>query len=365
MKVSILQQDLIGPIQAVSRSVGVRSNLPVLGNILLSTDGSKLKIAATNLEIGIIKLVKAEISEPGEITVPAKTILEIVSGLGASQIELESKEDVLSISSGKFSASINGISASEFPAIPLSSDKGISFEKEVLVQSSQILFAAAVDEGRPILTGILTEAKAGKLDFVATDGFRLAHRTVKLPEATHFKSLIPRRTFEEVVRVIGEEELDQVSVSTSENQNQIIFQIGATTLSSRLIEGNFPAWEKIVPTEITSRAIVEKADLLGAVKLASVFAKNEANIVTFDITKDKFALKSQAKELGSQENEVEAQIEGEGLQIAFNSKFLLDAVSAVPSLQLLIEFSGPLSPALIKPVGVEGLEYVIMPVRLS
>lgn len=366
MKLSILQQDLLPALQTVARSVGVRSTLPVLDNILLSVEESRLKIAATNLEIGVIKFVPILEGVDGEITVPAKTLVELISGLGESKISLESEGEILTLRSGVFKASVNGIPASEFPVIPTASPNGISFPKDVFLTSSQVLFAAAVDEGRPVLTGILTNTKDSKLDFVATDGFRLAHKQVSLPkESTQFKSLIPKRTFEEVLRIISEQEMDEVAVAISENQNQVVFTLGGTIVSSRLIEGQFPAWEKIIPAQIVGRAIVDKSELLKAIKLAAVFAKNEANIVVLTTQKNSLVLKSSAKEIGSQENEIEGEIEGEELQIAFNTKFLLDATSNIPSSQLTIEFSGALSAALIKPIGEEGLEYIVMPVRLN
>lgn len=367
MKFTVLQQDFLPSIQSVARSVGVRSSLPVLENILFATDGAKLKIAATNLEIGIIKYLTVEVVEPGEITVPAKTIVELVSGLKQVKLEIEADETKLTITSGKFKATVNGIPSSEFPVIPLSNKEGIAFDKGVLQSSSQILFAAAVDEGRPQLTGVLTQITGDKLDFVATDGFRLAYRQVTLPAVSkdHFKNLIPRRTFEEIIHIMSEEEVDKVSISTSENQNQAIFNFGNTIVSSRLIEGPFPAWEKIIPTQTVARAMVDKEELLKAIKLAAVFAKNEANVVVLKTSAGKITLESSAKELGSQQNEVEGQVEGEELQIAFNAKFLLDAVSSAPASQLTIEFSGALSPTLIKPMGVDGLQYIIMPVRLN
>lgn len=366
MKFAVLQQDLLPSLQTAARSVGVRSTLPVLDNILLSLEDKKLKVAATNLEIGVIKHISVEPDSPGEITVPAKTLVELVSALDQGKIILESAGEILTVQSGKLKATINGIAASEFPVIPLASEKGVSFPKEAFLTSAQILFAAAVDEGRPVLTGILTDVKDGKLDFVATDGFRLAHRRLNLPKSqVQFKNLIPRRTFEEVLRVMSEEEVEEINISTSQNQNQVVFSLGQTIVSSRLIEGQFPAWEKIIPTQIIARALVDKEELLKAIKLAAIFAKNEANIVVLTTKKGVLKLESHAKELGSQENEVEGEIEGDELQIAFNTKFLLDAVSNSPASQIMIEFSGALSAALIKPIGVEGLEYIVMPVRLS
>lgn len=366
MKFNVLQQDFLPVVQTISRSVGVRSTLPVLDNILLSAEGKKLKVAATNLEIGVIKFLQVEVLEEGSITIPAKTILELISGLGQNKISLSSEGEILDIQCGNFHAQINGIASSEFPAIPLSSGNGVTFPRQALESSAQILFAAASDEGRPVLTGVLTEVKDGMLDLVATDGFRLAHRKVKITSApAHFKSLIPKRTFEEILRILDEEEAEKVSIATSDNLNQIIFTIGESLVSSRLIEGQFPAWEKIIPQKLITRAFVLREELLNAIKLAAVFAKGEANIVVISTKPKALILKSQAKEVGSQENEVDAQVEGEELTVAFNSKFLQDALSADTSTQITLEFSGSLSACLIKPVGSEGLEYIVMPVRLS
>lgn len=366
MKFSILQQDLLPPLQSVSRSTGVRSTLPVLDNLLLSVEGNKLKIAATNLEIGVIKFVPISDGMEGGITAPAKPLVELVSTLGPNKITLETTGEIITLSSGKLKATINGISATEFPAIPLSHDTSISLTKEIFLSSQHTLFAAAVDEGRPVLTGILTDIKDSKLDFVATDGFRLAHRQIILPKAiTSFKSLIPKKTFEEVLRIISEQDVEEVAIAASENQNQVVFTLGQTIVSSRLIEGQFPAWEKIIPQKTVGRAIVDKEQLTKAIKLAAVFSKNEANIVVLTAKKGSLALKSSAKEIGSQENEIEADTQGEDLQIAFNTKFLLDAVSNIPTTQLMIEFSGALSASLVKPIGAEGLEYIVMPVRLN
>lgn len=366
MKFTVLQQDFLLPLQQVARSVGVRSSLPVLDNILLATDGPRLKIAATNLEIGIIKYINVDVSESGEITVPAKTIVELVSGLKQSKVDIEADSNILTISSGKFKATINGIPSAEFPVIPLSDSKGVTFKKDILKSCAQILFASAVDEGRPTLTGILTQTNNGHLDFVATDGFRLAHRQVKMSgDTVSFKSLIPRKTYEEIVHIMSEEDMDEVSISTSQNQNQAIFDFGNTIVSSRLIEGNFPSWEKIIPTSAVTRAMMDKEELLKAIKLAAIFARNEANVVVLKTSAGKISIESSTKELGSQQNEVEGQVEGEDLVVAFNAKFLLDAINAAPATQLTIEFSGALSPALIKPMGVEGLQYVVMPVRLN
>ncbi|MBI2011465.1 DNA polymerase III subunit beta [Candidatus Daviesbacteria bacterium] len=369
MKITILQQDLVGPLQAVSRSTG-KSNLPVLANILIQTEAGKLKLSATNLEIGVIKKVNAKVEEDGEITVPSRTFLDVITSLTGEKITLEGSLDQLKISTSSFKASINGIPANEFPSIPLASEQSVVLDAFILKQSlPEITFAAAVDEGRPILTGILTEIKKDSLELVATDGFRLAHKKVKILGEGEFKALIPRKTFEEIVRLIDEDLVnskeEKVEMATAEGQNQIIFKIGQTELSSRLIEGNFPSWDKIIPKEFENRTIIEKGELAKAVKLASVFAKDVANIIKIQTSENKIIVSSETKELGSQESEVECLVEGSPLIIAFNGRFLSDVLAACSTSQIAIEFSGSLSAALLKPVGEEGLEYIIMPVRLT
>lgn len=366
MKFSILQQDLWPSLQAVSRSCGVRSQLPVLSNILLRTSKGRLEISATNLEIGVVKSIKAEIGEEGEITVPAKTLVEVVGNLSGEKIEFAATADQMEIATPSFSSKINGIPAAEFPNIPLAGKETVIIDPGALTSSlPQVTFAAASDDGRPILTGILTEIKDKMLQLVATDGYRLAHKTVSLEKGSAFRALIPRRTLEEVARLMGEEKIDDVQISTSEDQNQVIFSFGNTQISSRLIEGQFPAWEKIIPTGAKARIVVDRVEALKAVKLASVFTRSEANVVSLQNLPNKLVLTSAAKEVGSQKKEVEAQGEGEEIQITFNTKFLIDALSAANSTQVIIELSGPLSAAIIKPMGEDGLEYIVMPVNLS
>ena len=367
MKFTILQQDLLSPLQTVARSCSVRSQLPVLSNILLQTEGGRLKLSATNLEVGIVKFINAEIIEEGELTIPAKTLVEVVVNLAGEKLEFSTNSEILEILTPTFSSKISGISAAEFPTIPLTGKEAVVMDTPVIAKSlPQVVFSAAVDDGRPILTGIFTEIKDGQLQLVATDGYRLAHKIVAVAKDINFKALVPRRTFEEVVRLISEEGAESVRISISQDQNQIIFSLGNTEFYSRLIEGQFPAWEKIIPSSPKARVVVDKNEILKAVKLASVFTRGEANIVKFcDVAPNKLILTSEAKEVGYQKKEVEAQVEGEELQIAFNTKFLLDVLGAINSSQVIMELSGNLSAALFKPMGEEGLQYIVMPVNLS
>ncbi len=368
MKIKVTQQELLPVLQSVARACGIRSTLPVLANVLLSAAKDTLTLSATNLEIGVIKQLPATVEEAGSVTVPARTLVDIISSLATGPIELQATQDQLKITNPQFSATLNGISAHEFPLIPLSSEKSITIESQALSESlPEISFAAATDDGRPILTGILTQIKKDTLELVATDGFRLAHKTTKVKEeGENFKSLIPKRTLEEVVRLISEEKsVKGVKISTSENQNQVIFKIGSTQLSSRLIEGQYPSWEKIIPSTFENTCTADRSELLKAVKLASVFAKDNANIVKIEAQESCLKITSEAKELGEQETSVACQSTGTPLTIAFNGKFLIEALTASPDFRVKIEFSGSMSAALIKPFSESGVEYVVMPVRLS
>lgn len=371
MKVTVLQQDILPVLQSVSRSAGAK-NLPVLANVLICAKKGQLELSATNLELGVVKSIKVDTREEGSVTVPARTFLEIVQSLPGGELELNATSDQLKILAANFSASLNGIASSEFPQIPLLSEQSILVDASLLEESlPQITFAAASDEGRPVLTGILTEIKKGNLELVATDGFRLAHKTAVLRagDGVSFRSLIPKRTFEEVLRLISEDtgsaKERKMEISTSENQNQMVFKIGSTLVSSRLIEGQFPSWEKIIPADFIGKVTLDRAEAVRAVKLASVFARSESNLVKLETKPEKVVFTSDAKQLGEQETDVKAKTEGEAITIAFNSKYLLDALNACPGSEAVIHFSGPLSPALIKPTDDKDLEFLVMPIRLS
>lgn len=368
MKFTIDQPKLLPALTTVARSCAQKPQLPVLNNILIHVEGGRVNLSATNLEIGIVKSLPVEQPQEGSVTIPSKILVETISNLSAEKITLEASPDQIKITTPSFTGSINGISPDEFPTIPLTGEDVVTLDPKVLIKSlPEVTFAAAVDEGRPVLTGILTQIGNKKLDLVSTDGYRLAHKSISVEADSTFKSLIPKKTLEEIFRLVSEEEVDSITVSLSQDNNQIIFTLGNTKLSSRLIEGNFPAWEKIIPESFKARVVVDKQKLQKAVKLAAVFTRSEANVVKLKNETDKLILSSTAKELGDQTTQVQAQSEGESLQIAFNTKFLLDVLTYSPSSssQIIIELSGNLSAASFKPMGEEGLQYIIMPVNLS
>ena len=371
MKVSVLQENLSKGVAIVSRSTSTQAQLPILANILLATEKGRLKLSATNLETGINFYLGAKIEEEGAITVPAKTLVELISSLSPEKIHLETKGDSLKISSLNFKAEINGINASEFPKIPSFKGKpSFAFEaKDFKEMVDQVAFSAATDEGRPVLTGVRLAVKNGKLSLVATDGYRLSVKRLQSPirqpvEQAKFKKplIIPARTLQEVSRI---KEEGEIKILIMEKGNQLIFGLEDVEVVTRLIEGEFPAFEKIIPGEKKTKAVVDREELLRAIKITSIFARETANIVKFQISKNKLQISANAPQVGSNEALVEVKIEGEENEIAFNFRYLVDFLNSVTSEEIAFEMTGPLNPGVFKIKDDPAFLHIIMPVRLQ
>lgn len=378
MKIICLQENLSKGINTVSRLVSSKTQLPILSNILLKTEEGRLKITATNLETGINLWIGAKIEKEGSFTIPAKILSEFVNSLPKDKVTLELKGNLLNISCQSFSADINGLPASEFPEVP-SLDGKISFvlEPEVLKRAINCVgFAAATDEGRPVLTGVLFNFKKEKIEIVATDGYRLSIKTIdnknKKEEVFKEKIIVPARTMMEVARIIQEgtkEEKEKVQISLTKEGGQIIFHYQDTDLITRLIEGQFPAYEKIIPQENTTKIIVSTPELIQAVRVASIFARESANIVKFKIQSinggPKLKIMANAPQLGRNITELDIKKEGEDNKIAFNSRYLMDLLTNIGSEELIFEMGGSLNPGVFKPVGDDSYLHIIMPVRVQ
>lgn len=367
MQFSCLQENLVRSLSVASRFIPSRPQLPILSNILLSARQGRLKLEATNLESGIIFQIGAKIEKEGEITAPAKTLTEFVNLLPADKIELTLVDNILKISCQKYEASINGLSAAEFPPLPTASGKpSFSFEtKEISPPVTQVAFAAAQDESRPVLSGVkIFNGKKG-LVFVATDGYRLSLKELPGNSFSPIDIILPARTLLEVVRIIGEEREEKLGLEITKGANQAIFSLSSVDIVCRLLEGQFPDFEKIIPTSFSSRVVLPRGEFLAAVKTASIFAREAANIVRFKIQGSRFKVSASAPQLGENETEVEARVEGEEGEIAFNCRFLFDYLNVVPQEEIIFEMSGPLSPGVFRAAGDETFLHIIMPVRIQ
>jgi len=373
MRLSVLQENLAQGLNIASRSVATRAQLPILSNVLLTTDKGRLKISATNLETGINLWVGAKIEKEGSLSVPAKILSEFVSSLPAGKIELEAKENSLSLSAGAFKADFIGLSAAEFPLVPsLTGKVNVSFEGKVLASAvSQVAFAAATDEGRPVLTGVLILPKGNQLVLAATDGYRLSMKKLKevkgLEKLAQSKSglIIPSRTLIEVARLVGEADEEKIKLAITPKASQVIFALGEAEIVSRLIEGKFPDFEKIIPESSTTKVTVETETLTRAVRMAAIFARESANIIRFEIKGAKLRVSANTAQVGGNISEVEAKVEGKEGKVAFNSRYLLDFLNTISADQVSFEMSGALNPGVFTALGDKSFLHIIMPVRVQ
>ena len=378
MKITCKQQDLSRGLSAVSHAVSSRSTLPILSNILLATDQGRLKLAATNLEIGINCWVDAQIHEEGTTTVPAKLLTDLVSGLPQAPVDISVAEDtnLLTIKSSGSIANIKGMDASEFPLIP-SAEGG---EPPVLLDAvllkemiAEVAFAAADDDSRPVFTGVQVQVNEEKITFAAADAFRLAVRVAPLPGDDHPRGdiLVPARTLTELARILPAE--GPVEMIVTPNRSQVLFHTPQLDLVSRLIDGTFPNFRQIIPKEHATRAVVETKLFAEAVKRAALFARDSSNITRVKINPGEndglepgaLTVEATAEDLGDNTSTVNAAVDGPELQIIFNVKYLADVLAVIGTPEVALEANGATKPGVIKPVGASDYTYVIMPMHIN
>jgi DNA polymerase-3 subunit beta len=367
MKVKVLQENLNKALSNTSRFASSRAQLPVLGNILLKAFKNKLLIAATNLEISLSTQIGAQVEKDGEITVPARVIAETIGNLLPESLSLVAEKEQLKVEAQGTTMVISGMNSSDFPAIPQKiADKGaIRLPKEAFLKAlNQVLFASSLDETRPVLTGILFLFKKGWLTLVATDGFRLSQNRFSLPGYSgEARVILPKSVLIEASRLGGDEE--EILLSYKSADNQVSFAFADSVLSSRVLEGEFPDFEKILPKESTLTAEVDREDFLRAVKLASVFARDSANIVKLEMKKNSLKVSAESSQSGRQESNVEAKTAGEGLEIAFNYKFLEEFLHSTSGGTVKMSFSGANAPAVLTDPNDKDYLHLVMPVRIQ
>lgn len=365
MKLQVLQENLSRSLNIASRFASTRAQLPVLSNISLSAKKNKLLVAATNLEMSVSLPVGAKVEKEGGITVPARVVTDLVSNLPPGQVSLESAKEQLKISAQNFKSVVSGMNPSDFPAVPEAvSGKVLKLPKDAFLDAlSSVLFAVSIDETRPVLTGVLIIFKEEEIVFVATDGFRLSQAKIKQKSGLKTqKVILPKNALSEFVRLTNEEE--EVSFSFNEAESQAIFGLENATLASRVIEGNFPDFEKIIPRESIYQISADKEEVLRAVKLSSVFARDAANVVKMKVKEEAVEFLAQSPTHGSQKTEVDAKIEGgKNLEISFNFRFLEDFLNAVRGEEVQIELSSANAPGVFTNPSDPNFLHLIMPVR--
>jgi DNA polymerase-3 subunit beta len=370
MKVSILQENLSHGLSIVSRAVSSRSTLPVLGNVLVATDEGRLRLSATNLELGITCWIGAKIEEEGSTTVPARTFTELVSTLIDKQvdIELNVRTQTLNVRCGASNTDLKCIDSQEFPPMPVPDlEDGIEINVADLKEMiQQVAFAASTDEARPILTGVLVTVEDNQIILSAADGFRLSIRRAELsnPVSRSISSVIPARALTELARIAADGE-KSLSMVLPQGRGQVIFHMQNVELVSQLIEGSYPDLQQLIPQSYNTRAVLTTSTFLKACKQAEIFAREGSHIARVNILNGGEMEPGQAEETGYNQTIVDATIEGQPQLIAFNVRFLREILDVISTPNVALETTADTSPGVVRPVGEENFLHVIMPMHLG
>jgi DNA polymerase-3 subunit beta len=381
MKVNVKQENLARGLSIVSRAVSPRSTLPVLGNVLLATDEGRLRLSATNLELGITCWIGAKIEEEGSTTVPARTFTDLVTTLSPDKdvvMQLNVRTQTLNVESGASITDMKCIDAQEFPIMPVvdlsqSIQINVIDLKEII---QQVAFAASDDQARPALTGVLVTVKGGQITMAAADGFRLSVRKADLssPSARPINVIIPARSLSELARIASDGD-QAITMAISPERGQVIFQLKDIELVSQLIDGVFPDYEQIIPRRCETRAVISTSSFLKSCKQAEIFAREGSHIARInlipgdELKPGKVEISGQSEETGSNISDIDANIEGTPLLIAFNVRFLREVLDVINTPNVALETTAETSPGVIRPVGGQPEDgeflHVIMPMHLG
>lgn len=374
MKVMVSQQHLAHGLGVVSRAVSTRSTLPVLSNILVATDEGRLRLSATNLELGITCWIPCQISEEGSITVPSRTFSDLMGTLPNAPVSLNlnTRTQTLTVQAGTSVTDIKGIDAQEFPPMPVPEpgegvDLNVADFKEMI---QQVAFAASVDEARHVLQGVLVTIEGEEVTMAATDGFRVSVRKAMLskPADQPVSIIINARALSELARIAvnGDEAMRMI---VPPGRGQVIFHLKDVELDSQLIEGNFPDYKAIIPRAFKTRVVVSTGEILKSCRQAEIIAREGNNVIRMNIQPKTegpgvIEISAQSEETGQSEIQFDANIEGPGLVIAFNVKYLREVLEVMKTPSLALQSNTNVTPALLQPIGDENFLHVIMPMSL-
>jgi DNA polymerase-3 subunit beta len=376
MKVSVLQENLAHGLGIVSRAVSPRSTLPVLANVLIATDDGRLRLSATNLEMGITAWIGAKIEEEGSTTAPSRTFGDLINTLPNDQVDmhLNGRNNTLHVSSGTSNTDIKCIDAQEFPPMPVPDLNGgvqlnVADLKDMI---RQVVFAASTDDARPVLTGVLVTVDKEMVTMASADGFRLSVRTSAISSGLDapLTVVIPARALNELARIADNGD-ESVTMVVPQGRGQVVFRLPDVELTSQLIEGNFPEYQQIIPNGFKTRTIVSTEAFLKACKQAEIFAREGSHIARISVTPGDelqpgvIEISAQSEETGSNETVVDASIEGDAVVIAFNVRFLREALDVVGTPNVALETSAAAAPGVLRPMGDDDFLHVIMPMHLG
>ena len=367
MKVTFLSDTLQNKISFLNHAVSSHGQLPILSNFLLEAKAGKLTISATDLEIAISSSIPVNVEEEGRITIPAKNFSDLFSNLVNQKITLRLDNGTLKLTGEKIKASFQTMPAEDFPNLYEEKGEEIMTVKKTEIEEYilRVVFAAAQDSSRPALSGVMLDKDKAEIVLVATDGYRLSLQRNAFKTTGELKEplVIPARIIRELLFIKEEDALLKIFVAKT--KNQILFTQGDTTLVGRLIEDTYPEYEKIIPTDFSTKTEVNKDELLNAIKICTVFARETANVIKLAVFKNKVVVSANSPSVGEDSVEIEAKTTGEENEIAFNAKYVLDILSAVSKEILVFEMTGPLNPGVFKIKDDNSFLHLIMPIRVQ
>ncbi len=362
MKLQVTQENLNRALSSVARVANTRGTLPILSNVLIKTSNNRLSLSATNLDIAITHYIGAKVGTEGSITAPARLMQDFVGSLPEGVIELDLQETKLHVTTNQYKSVVNGILADDFPVMPAITDgkkwttNGGSFKKAL----QQVVFAASNDETRPVLTGLLLQTTGGKLYMAATDSYRLAEKNLGANKQ-EIQLLVPASAMHDLLRVLGDAD-DEIKV-THDNQ-QVLFQVGDIELVTRLLDGKYPDYRKLIPEKFSTQATLKRTDLVNVTKVSSLFARESAGSVTIAASAEdqQISIRSVASQLGENTATATAKVSGSGT-ITLNSRYLLDALGAMSGEEIVFGFNGKLEPTLLSDPAAPDYQHIIMPLK--
>lgn len=368
MRLSLTQENLARALGSVGRVVSARASLPVLSHVLLATDGNRLRLSATNLEIGINYWIGSKVEEQGAVTVPARLVSEFVSSLPHSTIELSAQDAVLVVKAPNYESKINGIAAEEFPEIPtISADPVLRVEAAALREALvQVVVAASADEARPVLAGVYLYTEEDNLYLVATDSYRLAEKRLNLAKSPQeeLKVIVPARTMQELMRLLADV---TEPVELYMDENQVMWRLGDIELVSRLIEGQFPPYRGILPEQAETSFEIDVTEFMRITKVASLFARESAGSVKLEIQAEgQVRVMSGDSEVGGNTSAADCDVSGDDAVVSLNARYLTDALGVMKTPRVMFATSGKDKACVLSPAGEEAADdylHIIMPLR--
>ena len=365
MKIKVTQEKLSKALNAVSRIAIGKVTLPILNNVLIRVDHKKVSLITTNLDMAVIDFLPVSSSEDGVVTVPAKLLAEFVSNLPKGEaITIESKDTKVTISSGKYSSTINGTIADDFPELPeINEELAVTYKigvDEFKASVSQVIIASSNDLTRPALTGVYFNTEGSTLAIAATDGYRLAEKKLIDKVKSEVKAIVPANTLQEALRSITD---DVEEIEISFNEDLVRFRLGEVEIISKLIDASFPDYQKLIPKDCNIKISLDREELIRVTKLAALFARSVGgSIVCEALEPDTFSVKSIANEFGENDSKIETLVKKSG-KINLNSRFLLDALNALEEPILDFEFSDRVAPIVIRNKKSNKYVHIIMPLN--